>query len=111
LPGCRWNGCQAGISSIGITSDGNVVGCLSMGNDRFLEGNIRDRKLRDIWNDPRSFPYNRSHEGMRPGENCKDCRHLSACGGGCGSVSYALTEKFHNNPYCFYAIENELGVK
>jgi radical SAM protein with 4Fe4S-binding SPASM domain len=111
LPGCRWNGCQAGISSIGVTSDGNIVGCLSMGNDRFLEGNIRDRRLRDIWNDPRSFGYNRSSEGMLPGENCKDCRHLSDCGGGCSSVSYALTEKFHNNPYCFYAIENELGVK
>lgn len=111
LPGCHWDGCQAGITSIGITSDGNIVGCLSMGNDRYYDGNIRERRLSDIWNDPRSFEYNRNPEKMLPGENCKDCRHVSVCGGGCDSVSLALTGKFHNNPYCFYSIENELGIR
>jgi radical SAM protein with 4Fe4S-binding SPASM domain len=99
------------MSSIGITSDGNVSGCLSMGNDRFLEGNVRNRRLIDIWNDPRSFAYNRIPEKMLPGDNCRDCRNFSKCGGGCDSVSYALTGEFHNNPYCFYAIEKELGIR
>jgi radical SAM protein with 4Fe4S-binding SPASM domain len=111
LPGCTWDGCQAGISSIGITSDGNIVGCLSMGNDRFYEGNVRERSLSDIWNDPASFAYNRSREKVTAGENCNGCKHFSACWGGCNSVSYALTGKFHNDPYCFYSIENELGVR
>lgn len=111
LPGCHWEGCQAGMSSIGITSDGNVAGCLSMGNDRFLEGNVRERRIVDIWNDPRSFPYNRTPEKMLAGGNCKNCLNFPKCGGGCDSVSYALTGEFHNNPYCFYAIEKELGIR
>lgn len=111
LPGCHWDGCQAGMSSVGITSDGNIVGCLSMGNERFHEGNIRQRRLSEIWNDSDSFGYNRISEKMSPGENCRDCKHVSECGGGCNSVSYALTGKFHNNPYCFYSIEKKLGIR
>lgn len=109
LPGCRWNGCQAGISSIGITSDGNMVGCLSMGNDRFIEGNVRRRSLAEIWNDPSAFAYNREKEMKRAGPNCENCKHELECGGGCNSVSYSMTGRFHNDPYCFLAIENEQG--
>jgi len=110
LPGCRWNGCQAGMSSIGVTSDGNIVGCLSMGNDRFIEGNVRERSLVDIWNDPSTFAYNRKTEMKKAGPNCATCKHEPECGGGCNSVSYSLTGAFHNNPYCFLAIEQEQGM-
>ena len=110
LPGCRWNGCQAGMSSIGITSDGNIVGCLSMGNNRFIEGNVRERSIIDMWNDSDTFGYNRKKELMMPGSNCSGCRHEPECKGGCNSVSYSLTGQFHNNPYCFFAIEREQGI-
>lgn len=108
LPGCHWDGCTAGISSIGITSDGNIVGCLSMGNDRFLEGNVRQRRLRDIWESADSFPYNRKTDEMIPGPNCTGCKNELECGGGCCSVSYSMTGTFHNDPYCFCAIEKEM---
>ena len=109
LPGCgSWNGCTAGISSIGITSDGGIVGCLSMGNNRFIEGNVRNQSLKDIWNNENNFGYNRKFERNDLGPNCKDCRHGEQCKGGCNSVSYTLTNKFHNDPYCFYKIEKEL---
>jgi len=107
LPGCRWSGCTAGISSIGITSDGGIVGCLSMGNNRFIEGNIRTRRLSDIWHDPGSFPYNMNPAQKLMGPNCQGCRHARICGGGCNSVSFSITGEFHNDPYCFYAIEKE----
>ncbi len=110
LPGGQWNGCTAGISSIGITSDGGIVGCLSMGNDRYIEGNVRERPLRDIWNDPRAFAYNRAFMESDLGEGCRDCRHGSKCRGGCTSVSNAITGKFHNNPYCFHKIEKDMGL-
>lgn len=106
LPGCGgWKGCTAGISSIGITSDGGVVGCLSMGNDRFIEGNLRERKLEEVWNSPDAFAYTRKFTREGLGENCRGCRYGRRCGGGCNSVSMALTGKFHNDPYCFYSIE------
>jgi len=33
------------------------------------------------------------------------------CKGGCNSVSLALTGRFHNNPYCFHAIEKDTGMR
>ena len=109
LPGSKgWNGCTAGIKSLGITSNGGIVGCLSMGNDRYVEGNIRDRKLTDIWNDPTSFPYNRKVSAHDMGENCSDCSHARQCRGGCNSMSQNLSGVFHNDPYCFRFLEKTL---
>jgi radical SAM protein with 4Fe4S-binding SPASM domain len=105
MPGSTWNGCTAGRSTMGMTSDGGVVGCLSMGNDRYVEGNVRDRHLSDIWNDDRSFAYTRQFKEGDLGGNCAGCRHGLKCGGGCNSVSLALTDRFHNDPYCFRSIE------
>jgi len=87
-----------------------VTGCLSLGNDRFIEGSLRQRSLREICEDPTSFSYNRVPEELLPGENCQDCVNEARCGGGCSSVSYCLTGKFHNDPYCFHAIEKELRL-
>ncbi len=103
-----WNGCTAGISTIGITSDGGIVGCLSMGNDRFFEGNIRERPLIDIWKDKESFRYTRQFVTKDLGENCSGCLIGEKCKGGCNSVSVITTGKFHNNPYCFYPIERDI---
>jgi len=109
LPGCgKWNGCTAGISTIGITSDGGITGCLSLGNDRFLEGNVRKGGLRGIWEDSGAFSYNRKFTIELLGQNCADCKHAGECKGGCNSVSYCLTGKFHNDSYCFHAIERKL---
>ena len=112
LPGCEWDGCSAGISSIGITSNGGIVGCLSMGNDRLIEGNVRDKSLKEIWQDSDNFEYNRKFNKDKLGPNCIGCKHGSECRGGCNSVSYTLTNKFNNNPYCFYKIEKDMiGIK
>ncbi len=108
LPGCSWEGCSAGITSIGITSDGGIVGCLSMGNDRFIEGNIREKSLKEIWENPNSFSYNRKFDKNQLGPNCKDCKYGAICKGGCNAMSYILTGQFHNDPYCFYAIERNI---
>ena len=109
LPGCRgWQGCTAGISSLGLTSDGGVVGCLSMGNERFLEGNVRERSLVDIWNDPTSFAYNRGFTTEQLGPNCQGCKHGEKCRGGCNSMSMNLSGELHNDPYCFFSLEKSL---
>ena len=109
LPGSRrWTGCTAGMTSIGIPSDGGIVGCLSMGNDRFMEGNIRERSLADIWNHPSSFAYNRRFSTRDLEGECRSCAHGPACRGGCNSVSFNLTGTFHGDPYCFRTLERTL---
>ncbi|OLS14312.1 MAG: radical SAM domain iron-sulfur cluster-binding oxidoreductase [Promethearchaeota archaeon CR_4] len=105
--GRKWTGCTAGISTIGITSDGSIVGCLSMGNNQFFEGNVRDRNFIDIWEDPNSFTYNRKFARQDLGELCRDCVYGKICKGGCNSLSQHMTARLHNFPFCLKRIEEE----
>ena len=41
-------GCQAGVTNIGIQSNGNIKGCLSL-SDEYIEGNIRERDVKEMW--------------------------------------------------------------
>ena len=47
------------ILVIGIDSVGNVRGCESMYDDAFIEGNLREKTLKEIWEGPDAFAYNR----------------------------------------------------
>jgi len=106
-----WMGCQGGKSVLSIKSNGDVIGCLVM-PESYIEGNIREKNVKDIWNDPNAFVYNRKFKIENLGENCKGCPHGETCGGGCMGMSIGFTNKPHNHPYCFYKIEPEvLGKK
>jgi radical SAM protein with 4Fe4S-binding SPASM domain len=96
-----WRGCPAGLTACSITSDGKVIGCLSMTPD-LIEGDLRKKDLWSIWFDQSSFGYSRKFSADQLGPNCNSCDMAAECIGGCSSCSYALTGHFHNNPYCFY---------
>lgn len=98
-----WHGCAAGMSTCGITADGNVKGCLSL-PDHFVEGDLRKRDLWSIWFDKTSFSYTRRFSLGDLGENCTNCEFGEQCRGGCSVMSYAATQQFHNDPYCFHRI-------
>jgi radical SAM protein with 4Fe4S-binding SPASM domain len=106
----RWKGCQAGISALGIKSNGGVIGCLSLPDD-FVEDNIRNRDIREIWNDPDMFTYNRKFTSVKLKGDCKDCKYGKSCKGGCLTVSSSVTGKKHCDPYCFHLIEKEMIAK
>jgi radical SAM protein with 4Fe4S-binding SPASM domain len=101
-----WLGCQAGISTVGIQSDGGVKGCMSLPNE-FVEGNIREKSIKEIWNQPNSFSYNRNFNKKDLKEDCKNCKHGKNCKGGCLTVSTTIKNDIHCNPYCFYLIEKD----
>ena len=101
-----WIGCQAGLTALGIQSDGGVIGCLSL-PDKFVEGNIRKTNLKDIWKNPNSFSYNRKFSKKDLHGECRLCKYGKRCKGGCLTVSTALTGKNHCNPYCLYNIEKK----
>jgi len=104
----EWNGCQAGVTILSLKSNGDVIGCLAA-KDSMVEGNILKRSIVDIWNDPKAFSYNRTFSIKDLGENCKDCKYGQSCRGGCLGMSTAFTNKPHNDPYCFYKIEEDLS--
>ncbi|MBM4320556.1 MAG: radical SAM protein, partial [Deltaproteobacteria bacterium] len=104
----RWGGCQAGLQAIGIEADGGVKGCLSMqafsdgGADPFCEGSVRRRSLVDIWQDPRSFAYNRCFSEQSLGGFCRSCRHRAECRGGARCMAAAATGRLAEDPYCYH---------
>ncbi len=102
-----WKGCYAGKTVLGIQSNGNVKGCLAL-SDKFIEGNIRERSIIDIWNDPNAFAYTRKFTTKDLGKNCQGCKYGKECGGGCTTRSSSTTGIAHNDPYCFYRIEKDL---
>lgn len=98
-----WRGCECGIYSVSIESDGNVKGCPNMNNS---EGNIQERSFKDIWQSHNSFKYNRfpNLEGMEG--YCQKCEHKFVCRGGCPTNPKT---KMLKNPYCLHKIEH-IGV-
>lgn len=106
----RWKGCQAGISALGIQSDGGVIGCLSLPDD-FVEDNIRNRDIKEIWNDSKMFSFNRKFTLDDLDGDCKECKFGKSCKGGCTTVSSTLTGKNHCDPYCLHLIEKEMIAK
>ncbi|MRR54386.1 MAG: radical SAM protein [Deltaproteobacteria bacterium] len=106
----RWSGCQAGISVLGIQSNGTIKGCLSM-DDSTAEGTLRELNIAELWQSESAFPYSRSFSAAEAGENCAGCRHLDSCKGGCNEMSLMKTGLLHNDPYCFHRIEQRLFAK
>jgi radical SAM protein with 4Fe4S-binding SPASM domain len=99
-------GCQAGLRVIGIASDGTVRGCLSMPSE-FNEGNVRNRSLQEIWNDPKAFAYNRCWREEDLSGACGSCAFRRICRGGCKTIAFASTGKTCHNPFCALALKGE----
>ncbi len=99
-----WQGCQAGISTLGIQSNGNILGCLAL-PDEFIEGNVREQSLEEIWNNPRFSSYSRNVRKSDIGGDCISCDNHRICKGGCTAVSYSMAGGLHRDPYCLRRIE------
>ncbi len=102
--GC-WLGCPAGCLSIGIESNGNIKGCLSLQSDRFIEGNVRSDSLAAIWNRPGAFAYTRGFSTGNLMGACANCEYGEVCRGGCTFMAFGATGSPHNNPFCLYRVE------
>lgn len=80
--------CIGGIEKCGILADGSVVGCRLIPN--IVEGNVRKRPFRDLWNDPHAFGVFRQLQPFRLQAPCKTCARSSRCRGGCHAVAGAV---------------------
>ena len=103
----HWQGCNAGINTIGIESDGAIKGCLSMQDPSYIEGNIREKSLKELWCNPDGFKYNRRFDLSQLGGICKDCKYGALCRGGCSEKSFSYTGQLHNSPFCLYDMEKK----
>ncbi len=101
-----WTGCGAGLSVVGITSDGTVRGCLSLPPDQD-EGNLRERNLAAIWNDPEAFAYNRRFQVEQLDGPCRECPFGKICRAGCTSQALSAGDGPHSNPFCLWRVTQQ----
>jgi radical SAM protein with 4Fe4S-binding SPASM domain len=99
-----WLGCQAGITTVGLTSDGKVKGCMSL-PDTYIQGDVRKEDISKIWKAPKFASYNRNFKKTDLKGECKNCKLGKKCKGGCIAVSNSLNRIEHYNPYCLKLIE------
>jgi radical SAM protein with 4Fe4S-binding SPASM domain len=97
-----WQGCQAGLSVVGIDSAGNVRGCESLQDDSFIEGNLRTENLTEIWSREGNFSYNRRFTVDSLTGACRECDKASRCRGGCRGMQHFAGPSGGENPYCCY---------
>jgi radical SAM protein with 4Fe4S-binding SPASM domain len=105
-----WTGCYAGILLVAIRSNGDVTGCLTMPGE-LTEGNLREKPLVEIWNNPEAFRYHRQFtENMLSGF-CSSCEYGRLCRGGCRTMSYYLKGSLFDDPCCMYRLSQQSTVK
>jgi radical SAM protein with 4Fe4S-binding SPASM domain len=100
-----WRGCIAGRELVGIRSNGDVLGCLSLG-DEFVEANLRRECLADIWSSRRYFERFRHKERLLTG-HCASCAFGLECRAGCSAMAHSATGSIGQNPYCLRHLETE----
>lgn len=110
-----WVGCRAGLQVLGIESNGNIKGCLSLPSAKndvfdFIEGNVRERTLADIWTDEDAFAYNRKFTVEQLTGFCRTCRYNDICRGGCSWTAFSHTGSRYENPFCYYRVAVENGL-
>lgn len=108
-----WEGCNAGVRSFGILHNGEILGCTSIRDRSYIEGSIRERSLRSIWEDKDAFAWRRSIKKEQFSGACKTCVYGSKCLGGCPNTRLTMEgDIYAENRYCSYNLMlNEMNEK
>ena len=101
-----WQGCSAGLSTLGIEADGAIKGCPSLPTSAYTGGNIRDHSLRTIIEEAEELRFNLGAGTPKGTEHlwgfCKTCEFAELCRGGCSWTAHVFFDRRGNNPYCHH---------
>ena len=112
MPRGHMYSCGAGRSTLGIEADGSIKGCPSLPTEAWVGGNIRENKLKDVWERGAPLRYTRDRTVEDLWGFCRTCYYADECRAGCTWTSFVLFGKAGNNPYCHHrALELERGGK
>lgn len=107
-----FTGCAGGRYAIGIHANGDVRGCLSvMCTEKAIEGNLRERSLREIWEDPCLFSMYRQRTVEALTGFCAECEFREFCRGGCTAMAFTMAGKHTENPMCLHKYEVETNTE
>jgi radical SAM protein with 4Fe4S-binding SPASM domain len=100
-----WQGCGAGLASLGLEADGTVKGCPSLPTAAYSGGNVRDTPLAALL-ETDALRFNEGG-GTEAGEahlwgHCATCQYRRLCRGGCSWTAQVFFGRRGNNPYCHH---------
>lgn len=98
----HWQGCQAGKFVMGIESDGAVKGCPSLQSASYVGGKLRERSMREIWDEAPELAFARKRTVDDLWGYCRGCAYAETCMGGCSFTAHAVFGRPGNNPYCYH---------
>ena len=71
-----------------------------MYDETFIEGNLRQKSLLEIWNDPEAFAYNRRFRPEMLTGACARCTYGPQCAGGWRSYNFFTHGKLYESRFC-----------
>lgn len=100
-----WDGCNAGVNSFGLLHNGDILGCTSIRSREFIEGNLKEMSLKDIWYDENTFLWRRAITKKQLKGMCSVCKYGEACLGGCPNTRLTMKGSIYDeNEYCSYNV-------
>ncbi len=101
----HWEGCGAGVTTIGIESDGTFKGCPSLQTADYTAGNLLEQSAREIWENSQSLQKHRDFSRKDLWGFCATCYYADTCKAGCRFTAHGLLGKAGNMPYCYHRAE------
>jgi len=109
----HFSGCFAGVTVLGIESDGAIKSCPSVGGPTNIGGGWREHGLRALWERAPEIRYVRDRSIDDLWGYCRDCYYASTCMSGCTAATEPLLGRPGNNPFCHHrALEmDRMGLR
>ncbi|MBN2723039.1 MAG: radical SAM protein [Deltaproteobacteria bacterium] len=104
-----WRGCMGAKKVIGIRSNGDLLPCLSLGDD-YVVGNLENGSLIEAWNSDTVFKQFREKHLHLTGF-CSKCPHSLECNAGCAAMAFTSSGVITENDYCIRKIQSEKLVQ
>ncbi|MFZ6183442.1 radical SAM protein [Nannocystis pusilla] len=98
----HWRGCTAGVSVMGIESDGAIKNCPSLGGGTNIGGNWRVHGIKKVWEESYQLGYIRARTVDDLWGYCRECYYAETCMAGCTAAAEPLLGRPGNNPFCHH---------
>jgi radical SAM protein with 4Fe4S-binding SPASM domain len=109
--GAHTTGCAAGKYVLGIEADGAIKGCPSLPTAAYTGGNVREKSIKQIWDETRELRFARDRVEGDLDELwgfCRSCYYAEVCRAGCTWTAHVTLGRKGNNPYCHHrALEHQ----
>jgi radical SAM protein with 4Fe4S-binding SPASM domain len=97
-----WKGCQAGVYTMSIESDGTIKACPSLPTAPYVGGNALTDDLAQVWGSAPELNFVQQRDGSERWGFCADCEYGELCGAGCSFTAHCTMGRRGNNPFCYH---------